>query len=159
MEKLPRHTFPECEHIQRQSADQYDLSQDEALELAQAQMRVIPMFEQNLYEYKIFKYYSLARNDLLRCRWAAFINSLEGRVKTPFVFPSYDNLHFNCHKVRYEPNETITNRPNIRRHLTCGPGVDMYGQIPIADDMHLRKSIEAKHGEVLKIGRKHLVRH
>lgn len=77
------------------------LFSDEALELAQAQMRVIPMFEQNLYEYKIFKYYSLARNDLLRCRWAAFINSLEGRVKTPFIFPSYEYVYFNC-KAMYD---------------------------------------------------------
>ncbi|XP_068626128.1 uncharacterized protein [Battus philenor] len=101
--------------------------------------RTLPAFEKGLFDYVITKHYSLERNKYLQCRWKEYKRGYEKRVFAPFQFPSHRDLHFHTGTVRFRPVETIHRRAEFRMKLKPGPGVDVFGQMPIPFEMQMKR--------------------
>ncbi|KAL0808648.1 hypothetical protein ABMA28_013086 [Loxostege sticticalis] len=101
--------------------------------------RTIPTFEKGLFEQNCIRHYSLQRNQLLKCRWAAYKMHIEERVFAPFQFPNHRDLHFHTGAIRFLPSESINRRADHRMKLQPGPGVDFRGQMPIPQEMHMKR--------------------
>ncbi|XP_063836999.1 uncharacterized protein LOC135086125 [Ostrinia nubilalis] len=131
--------YAACRHIKR---TQPDISVDEAIvKTFSNDFRVLPLFEKKLFDYTRVRHYSLRRNRLLGCRWRRYIDTNMGRERNPFQFPKVDDFHFYNYHNRYAPSQSICKIARHHRQLAPGPGVDKYGQMPIPDDMHLRKTV------------------
>ncbi|XP_028168196.1 uncharacterized protein LOC114358422 [Ostrinia furnacalis] len=101
--------------------------------------RTIPTFEKGLFEHQFIRHYSLQRNQQLKCRWSVYKQNIEGRVFAPFQFPNHRDLHFYQSAIRFAPSESIYRYPEHRMKLKPGPGVDFRGQMPIPQEMHMKR--------------------
>ncbi|KAJ0170018.1 hypothetical protein K1T71_014624 [Dendrolimus kikuchii] len=132
--------YAECKHIQR-TQPEYIVNDEIAKEIGR-QYRTLPTFEKGLYEHVYKNHYSLERNEYLKCRWKAYKKNIENRIFAPFQFPDHSDLHFHNCAVRFMPNLSIRNVPNFRKKLKPGPGVDYGGQMPIPEELQLKRGIE-----------------
>ncbi|KAL0808644.1 hypothetical protein ABMA28_013082 [Loxostege sticticalis] len=109
--------------------------------------RTLPIFEKGMHEYTYIKHYSLKNNEYLKCHWEKLKRNIEGRVYAPFQFLDIRDYHFyNC-RTRLIPALSIHTKTDFRRKLKPGPGVDHIGQMPIPQELHLKrgeKKIEKK---------------
>ncbi|XP_049704238.2 uncharacterized protein LOC110375747 [Helicoverpa armigera] len=110
--------------------------------------RILPLFETRYHHYREKRSVSLVQNEFLECRWSEFMKTCH--QKTMFRFPTVDDLHFSNYSIRYLPKESIRNRVDNRLRLRMGPGVDKYGQIPVPDDVNVRKTVNPKTTEAKK---------
>nr|XP_049704238.1 uncharacterized protein LOC110375747 [Helicoverpa armigera] len=110
--------------------------------------RILPLFETRYHHYREKRSVSLVQNEFLECRWSEFMKTCH--QKTMFRFPTVDDLHFSNYSIRYLPKESIRNRVDNRLRLRMGPGVDKYGQIPVPDDVNVRKTVNPKTTEARK---------
>ncbi|KAL0853073.1 hypothetical protein ABMA27_012848 [Loxostege sticticalis] len=101
--------------------------------------RTLPIFEKGMHEYTYTKHYSLKNNEYLKCHWEKLKRNIEGRVYAPFQFLDIRDYHFyNC-RTRLIPALSIHTKTDFRRKLKPGPGVDHIGQMPIPQELHLKR--------------------
>uniref|UniRef100_A0A2A4JKD6 Uncharacterized protein n=1 Tax=Heliothis virescens TaxID=7102 RepID=A0A2A4JKD6_HELVI len=105
-----------------------------AMELFQGLDNVCPLYEQKVHEYKLMKNGSMYTNDRLKNAWKHLVHNVETIKRQPYQFHHLNDFHFINYTVRYNPSQTISNRPTYRFNLKSGPGVDTYGQVPIPSD-------------------------
>ncbi|XP_059056481.1 uncharacterized protein LOC131850289 [Achroia grisella] len=102
--------------------------------------RTIPTFEKSVYEQVYIRHYSLKSNKFLACRWEQYKQQMESRTFTPFQFPDNRDLHFHNDTIRYLPSESLHRTLKFKMKMNCGPGVDSYGQIPIPQELLMKRS-------------------
>ncbi|KAL4714221.1 hypothetical protein ACJJTC_009573 [Scirpophaga incertulas] len=101
--------------------------------------RTLPIFEKSLYEHTYTKHYSLQTNEYLKCNWNDYKRHFEDRVFAPFQFVDIRDYHFyNC-RNRLLPSQSIHTKTDFRFKLKPGPGVDSFGQIPIPQELHMKR--------------------
>ncbi|XP_050359868.1 uncharacterized protein LOC126779773 [Nymphalis io] len=147
--KENKNIYAECNHIKRIQPDAR-VTEEIAKEIGQ-NYRTLPTFEKGLFDYTYMHHYSLDRNELLKCRWTQYKKHIEERVFAPFQFPCIRDLHFYNGCVRFLPGESIYRHPQHRMKLTSGPGVDFRGQMPIPQELLMKRGrIEKKNnGEII----------
>ncbi|XP_052745574.1 uncharacterized protein LOC112047122 isoform X27 [Bicyclus anynana] len=101
--------------------------------------RVLPSFEMSMTEHIRTRHYSLATNELLQCRWHSYKRHIERRVAAPFHFPSNRDLHFYNGTIQFMPSETPQRLPDHKFKLKLGPGVDSRGQLPIPQELMMKR--------------------
>ncbi|OWR54800.1 hypothetical protein KGM_205382 [Danaus plexippus plexippus] len=106
--------------------------------------RVLPLYEQQTFQYRIKNHVSLQKNQYLACKWSECKDNLGKKKRQAFEFPQVSDFHFYNYHNCYKPSESTKNRKNYRYSLTTGPGVDEYGEIPIPHEMIGYKSDVAK---------------
>ncbi|CAG9574926.1 unnamed protein product [Danaus chrysippus] len=126
-----------CNEIKRTTPDA-TVTNDIAREIG-SNYRTLPSFEKGLFEYVYRKHYSLQRNELLKCRWKDYKKHIEERVFAPFQFPSTRDLHFYNGCIRFLPSESIHRYQSYSMKLKPGPGVDFRGQIPIPQELLMKR--------------------
>nr|XP_049703871.1 uncharacterized protein LOC110375748 [Helicoverpa armigera] len=129
-------TYPECS-MKRETAELV-FNKEIADELGR-DFRVLPVFEKGLFDYKYRRFYSLNTNKLLGCRWSSYVDNFSSRELAPFQFIDIRDYHFfNCVN-RLKPSETIYKKKDFRYKLKPGPGVDYGGQMPIPQDLLMKR--------------------
>nr|XP_004926689.1 uncharacterized protein LOC101744261 [Bombyx mori] len=129
--------YPNCVEIKRQKPA-ITVNEDITKAIG-SNYRTLPLFEKGLYEYNYKIYYSLNNNEYLKCRWLEYKKHIEDRVFSPFQFIDIRDYHFyNC-KNRYIPSQSIYAKQDFRYKMSLGPGVDEYGQIPIPQDILMKR--------------------
>ncbi|RVE52020.1 hypothetical protein evm_003298 [Chilo suppressalis] len=88
------------------------------------------------------RHYSLKTNELLKCHWAKYKREYGDRVFAPFQFLDIRDYHFyNC-RNRLLPAESIHTKKEFRFKLKPGPGVDHMGQMPIPQELHVKRGVD-----------------
>ncbi|XP_039762155.1 uncharacterized protein LOC120635259 [Pararge aegeria] len=134
--------YAECRHIKRGKPD-VRVTEEIAKEIGR-NYRTLPAFEKGLFDYVYTNHYSLERNDLLRCRWVEYKRNVEKRVFAPFQFPCSRDLHFHNGCIRFLPSESPYRLPEYRMKLKPGPGVDFRGQMPIPQELLMKRGKSEK---------------
>ncbi|XP_045781792.1 uncharacterized protein LOC123878560 [Maniola jurtina] len=129
--------YAECENIKRSKPD-VRVTEEIAREIGR-NYRTLPAFEKGLFDYIYTKHYSLDTNELLRCRWRQYKKHIERRVIAPCQFPCNRDLHFYNGCIRFMPSESIYRLAEHRMKLRPGPGVDFRGQVPIPQELLMRR--------------------
>ncbi|XP_049883530.1 uncharacterized protein LOC126378999 [Pectinophora gossypiella] len=133
--------YKDCAHIKRSRPKEVI---DEALNKKIAEdYRTLPTFEKTSFEIMHIKHYSLENNELLRCRWIQYKRHIEERVFAPFAFYDIRDLHFYNAAIRFMPSVS-TFRLEHRMKLKPGPGVDQKGQMPIPQELLMKRGISQK---------------
>ncbi|KAM3957683.1 uncharacterized protein ACR2FA_008396 [Aphomia sociella] len=135
--------YLDCDHVKRL---QPEYSIDEALSKEIGNnFRTIPTFAKGVFEQIFIRHYSLERNEFLACRWRQYKRKIEGKAFTPFQFPDIRDLHFHNGAIKYMPSASIHRTSNFKRKMNRGPGVDYYGQMPIPQELLMKRGhIECK---------------
>ncbi|KAJ8704011.1 hypothetical protein PYW07_013305 [Mythimna separata] len=136
-------TYPDCE-IKRQPPS-VDVDKDIA-EKVSKDYKVLPLFEKYLFEHKYKQYYSLQTNKFLNCRWRSYVKHYEERTFAPFSFVDIRDFHFYDGMIRLLPSESIHRTTNFPFKLGIGPGVDYAGQMPIPQDMMMKRGVSKPKG-------------
>ncbi|XP_028031918.1 uncharacterized protein LOC114244344 [Bombyx mandarina] len=137
MEYTLKDIYADCAEIKRKKP--YDHVNEEIAKRIGSEYRTLPTYEKGLYEEVFKRHYSLHDNELLKCRWTQYKKHLEGRVFAPFQFPDVRDLHFyNC-AIRFLPSESIHRRTKYGFKLKPGPGVDDFGQMPIPQELIIKR--------------------
>ncbi|KAG6460284.1 uncharacterized protein LOC115450064 [Manduca sexta] len=129
-----------CDHILR---PKLILSINEEISKVIGQdYRILPIFEKGLFEYNCKKHYSLENNEYLKCRWKEYKRNIESRVYSPFQFIDIRDYHFyNC-RNRLIPSQSLHTKVVFVRKLRPGPGVDAIGQLPIPNELHMKRGVK-----------------
>ncbi|KAH9635201.1 hypothetical protein HF086_009541 [Spodoptera exigua] len=149
-----KNTYPECT-MERESPE-IEVNK-EFVESVGNNFRVLPLFEKALFEYKYKKYYSLNNNEFLKCRWRSYVKDFHLRQFEPFAFICVRDFHFYKQTNRLIESESIYRKTDFRHKLKAGPGVDIQGQMPIPQELIMKrgpkksemihkKNLEAKKG-------------
>ncbi|KAJ8705708.1 hypothetical protein PYW08_012754 [Mythimna loreyi] len=109
--------------------------------------KVLPLFEKSLFEHKYIQYYSLETNKFLNCRWRSYVEHYEEREFAPFTFVDIRDFHFYNGMNRLLPSESIHRTTHFPYKLGVGPGVDFRGQMPIPQDMMMKRGISKPKGK------------
>ncbi|XP_031766515.2 uncharacterized protein LOC113510096 [Galleria mellonella] len=135
--------YVECAHIKRV---QPEYSIDEAiLKEIGNNYRTLPTFAKSVFEQVYIRHYSLNRNKFLACRWEQYKRHIEERTYAPFQFPDIRDLHFHNGTTKYMPSVSLHRIPEFKMRMNCGPGVDSYGQMPIPQELLMKRGqIEKK---------------
>ncbi|KAG6460279.1 hypothetical protein O3G_MSEX011865 [Manduca sexta] len=129
--------YAPCKQYKRKEPD-YSVSEEIAKAIG-GNFRIIPTFAKGQYEYVLKRHYSLERNELLSCRWEQYKKNIEQREFAPFQFPDVRDLHFHNCVIRFLPNESIHRFPQYNKKMRAGPGVDFVGQIPIPQELLMKR--------------------
>ncbi|CAG4981568.1 unnamed protein product [Colias eurytheme] len=145
--KENKNAYAVCDLIKRTKPDVV-VTEEIAKEIG-SNYRTLPAFEKGLFDYVYMKHYSVQNNELLKCRWLEYKKHIEERVFAPFQFPCIRDLHFHNGCIRFLPSESIYRYPDHRMKLKPGPGVDFRGQMPIPQELLMKRGT-GKPGSVVK---------
>ncbi|CAK1587519.1 unnamed protein product [Parnassius mnemosyne] len=132
-----KNTYSDCSNIMRQKPNM-KVTEEIARKIG-ANYRTLPAFEKGLFDYVHIKHYSLEENKYLQCKWLEYKKNFETRTFKPFQFPSHRDLHFRNGCIRFLPSESIHRHTEYRMKLKPGPGVDIYGQMPIPQELLMKR--------------------
>ncbi|XP_034838013.1 uncharacterized protein [Maniola hyperantus] len=132
-----KNLYADCENIKRSKPD-VRVTEEIAKEIGR-NYRTLPAFEKGLFDHVYTKHYSLHTNQLLRCRWLQYKKHIEQRQFAPCQFPNNRDLHFYNGCIRFLPSESIYRFPEHRMRLRPGPGVDFRGQVPIPQELLMKR--------------------
>ncbi|CAG9106283.1 unnamed protein product [Plutella xylostella] len=140
--------YPACDHIKRPVRDA--TATKEIIKSIEEDFRTLPTFEKGLFDYTTKKHYSLERNEFLKCRWNEYKKGLSERKFTPFQFVDVRDYHFHNSRTQYKPEESQYRKSDHRFTLRTGPGVDHIGQVPIPNELTMKRGFVSNNSNASK---------